>query len=177
MATPVDTAIDILLAKQEIRDALVRYCRGIDRLDMEMVRSAYHPGAYDDHGTYKGPVEGFIEHVGQGLRRFKATEHFIGNNLIEVRGDRAVSETYVVAYHRFAAEGDQPEKDFFFGGRYVDLFERKNGRWLISHRTVVHSWSRTDPVGEGWAAQGAFFQGDRGDRSDRVYELLKELDA
>jgi hypothetical protein len=33
--------IDQLLAKQEIYEVLVRYCRGIDRLDEELVRACY----------------------------------------------------------------------------------------------------------------------------------------
>ena len=35
-----ETAIDELLAKQEIRDALMRYSRGIDLLDPDLVKSA-----------------------------------------------------------------------------------------------------------------------------------------
>ena len=52
--TDREAAIDELLAKQEIRDALMRYSRGIDLLDPDLVKSAYHPDAYDDHGTFKG---------------------------------------------------------------------------------------------------------------------------
>ena len=59
--TDREAAIDELLAKQEIRDALMRYSRGIDLLDLELVKSAYHPDAYDDHGTFKGNAFEFAE--------------------------------------------------------------------------------------------------------------------
>ena len=49
--------------RQEIYDCLMRYCRGIDRLDRDMLLSAYHPDAVDDHGVYVGGVEGFATHV------------------------------------------------------------------------------------------------------------------
>ena len=98
-----ETAIDELLAKQEIRDALMRYSRGIDLLDPDLVKSAYHPDAYDDHGTFKGNAHEFAEHVIVGLSRLECTEHFLGNSHIEVEGDRAYSETYHVAYHRIPA--------------------------------------------------------------------------
>ena len=48
--------------RQEIYDCIMRYCRGIDRLDREVLLSAYHPDAIDDHGsTYVGGVEGFAD--------------------------------------------------------------------------------------------------------------------
>lgn len=174
--TRSDRAIEELLDKQEIRDVMMRYCRGIDRLDMDLVRSCYHPDAYDDHGTYRGDVEGFCASVSVGLGRLLATQHFVGNSLIAIKGDLAESETYVVAYHRLPAANGEPEKDFVFGGRYLDTFERRaGGPWLIAHRTVVHSWSRIDPVTERWPAEDAFVQGQRGDRSDLVYHLAERV--
>ena len=172
-----ETAIDELLAKQEIRDALMRYSRGIDLLDADLVKSAYHPDAYDDHGTFKGNAHEFAEHVIVGLSRLECTEHFLGNSLIEVEGDRAYSETYHVAYHRIPAGEDGVAKDFTWGGRYVDVFERREGGpWLILHRTVVHSWSRIDDVADSNAEMAAnFTHVARGDRSDLVYRLREVL--
>ena len=42
-------------------DCLVRYCRGVDRLDRELVLSAYHPDAIDDHGAFVGTREEFVD--------------------------------------------------------------------------------------------------------------------
>ncbi|MBT5754390.1 MAG: SnoaL-like domain-containing protein [Acidimicrobiaceae bacterium] len=39
-----------LIDKDEIRDVLMRYGRGVDRLDEELLRSCYHPDSHDDHG-------------------------------------------------------------------------------------------------------------------------------
>ena len=39
---------------QCIRDAAMRYCRGVDRLDVELIKSAYWEGATDDHGVFVG---------------------------------------------------------------------------------------------------------------------------
>jgi hypothetical protein len=66
-------ALDRLLAKTEITDVVARYARGIDRLDMELVRSCYHPSARDDHGTFKGSVEDFVEWLPDQLARFEST--------------------------------------------------------------------------------------------------------
>src|SRR5580698_10968530 len=48
-----------LTDRQEILDCLNRYCRGLDRLDPELIASAYHPDAVDNHYTFVGGVAAF----------------------------------------------------------------------------------------------------------------------
>jgi len=43
--TLLEKAITELVDERDIRNVLTRYCRGIDRIDMELVRSCYHPDA------------------------------------------------------------------------------------------------------------------------------------
>lgn len=165
----LEANVDELLSRQQIHDVLLRYVRGIDRLDFDLVRSCYHPDATDDHGTYKGDVEGFVAHVGQGLRRFEATMHFLGSPLIVLAGERATSETYCVAYHRSPA-GQAPQTDLVVGVRYLDRLERRAGQWRIADRRVAFEWSRIDPVAERWTFPPEFVLGRR-DREDFVYQL------
>lgn len=61
MGADIESLVRELKDRQDIRDCLVRYCRGVDRFDREMVRSAYHPDAMDDHGDFVGGVENFID--------------------------------------------------------------------------------------------------------------------
>jgi len=58
-----ETALQRLLDKDAIRDCIHRYCRGIDRADEAALLSSYWPDAYDNHGAYAGPVEGFFDRV------------------------------------------------------------------------------------------------------------------
>jgi hypothetical protein len=44
-----------LVDRADILDCVQRYARGIDRHDVELVASCYHPDAIDDHGLYVGP--------------------------------------------------------------------------------------------------------------------------
>jgi len=141
--------IETLLAKQEITDVVYRYARGIDRMDFEFVRSCYHPDAYDDHGSFKGTVDEFIEMAKEFMPRWTATMHFMGNVLVDqVDRDFARAETYAVAYHRREFP-DKEGKDDVFGIRYVDRFERRNSQWLIAHRVVATEWRRVEPVPSG----------------------------
>ncbi|MEM8745553.1 MAG: nuclear transport factor 2 family protein [Actinomycetota bacterium] len=159
----METRVQELLDRQAIGDVLVRYARGIDRLDMELVRSCYHSDARDSHGSFSGTVDEFIAWVEPALiERFESTMHFLGNTVIDLDGDRAHVETYCVAMHRLR---EQPT-DWLAGVRYVDVFERRAGEWRIADRTVVFDWARTAPGGESFEAE--YLLGTR-DRSDVSY--------
>src|SRR5882724_2908499 len=45
-------ALRQLLDRQAILDCLHRYTRGVDRLDRQLLLSAYHADAIDDHGLF-----------------------------------------------------------------------------------------------------------------------------
>ena len=119
--------IDDLVAQQEIRDVLIRYTRGIDRMDTELVLSCYWPGAFDDHGAFQGTAEDFAVWVQDVLAYFDVTMHFIGNQLVEFDdADTAWVETYGMSVHRSAS--DEPHLNLTTGFRFVDRFERRGAR-------------------------------------------------
>ncbi|MCU1395689.1 MAG: nuclear transport factor 2 family protein [Ilumatobacteraceae bacterium] len=166
---PADaSSIERLLAEHEIRTVCLRYCRGIDRRRMDIVRDCYHPDALDEHGDFLGTVDEFIAHATTSLTKFVSTVHFVGNILVEVDGDRARSECYTVASHRLAARGERPARDHVVGLRYIDDFERRAGHWRIADRVCVFDWTRTDPVVDGWDFTDAFRLG-RVDGDDVVF--------
>jgi hypothetical protein len=170
-----EAAITELLIKDEIRDIMLRYARGVNRLDGELVKSCFHPDATENHGTFRGPASEFAEGLPDGLRKgFQFTFHFLGNSLIEIQGNRASHESYFVGYHRLHPEPDGTEKDVLFGGRYLAVNEsRDGGPWLIARRTVVHDWSRVDRVTEKWPTTDSFEQGvHTGGNADLVFHLL-----
>jgi len=155
-------AVEELLAQQEIRDVLARFCRGVDRGDVELVRSCYHADAYDDHGSYKGDVDGLCEAVHALVRHTVRTQHTLGQTLVELDGEAATAESYVTAHHRLPARDGRPESDLFVGARYLDRFERREGEWRIARRGVVHSWSRRVEAAPPWPGADAILQSGRG---------------
>ena len=161
--------IDDLVAQQEIRDVLIRYTRGIDRTDRELVLSCYWPGAHDDHGAFQGTVEEFVEWLGV-LAYYDSTMHFIGNQLVEVDGDTAHAESYCVAYHRRSERDGEEAHDLVLGLRYVDRMERRNGEWRIADRRCAFDWSRRDPIVGEWNFPPEALRGRR-DREDPVYRV------
>jgi len=158
--------------RRQIHEAVLRYCRGIDRLDMDLVRSVYHPGGIDHHTGFSGPIEKFIEWVSGALRQFDGTMHLIGNHFVEGPGDAAVSETYGSAVH-WGSPRDDPRRNFTSGFRYIDHFEKRDGRWAIVERWAVREWTRSD------AGRYMPKEGDgpapRRDRDDIVYAVRARI--
>ena len=167
-----ERALEELLIKQEISDVMMRYCRGVNRLQMDLVRACFHPDAWEDHGAYRGPANVFLNGLEAGLRSFDRTFHFVGNQLVEIEGNRAAHEAYFISLNRLKAGADGVQKDVMFGGRYVGVLEsRDGGPWLIAERTVIQDWHRIEPVTEQWPAAMAFLPGVAGP-DDLVFHLL-----
>ena len=150
-----------------IRRVVLRYCRGIDRMDRDLVRDCYHPDASDSHGSFSGGVEEFLTWVWRVLGRYTMTMHYIANQLIEPLGpDRARCESYGMAVHR--TEGGEPRGNLTTGFRYVDDFERRAGEWRIARRVATTEWVRAVAEDEWWPVPPGMLTGRR-DRGDAVY--------
>jgi len=161
--------------RQDIYDAVMRYCRGVDRLDMELMKSAYHPGGIDHHTGFSGNVDDYATWVSAALRRFKGTMHLIGNHMVEIDGDRAVVDSYGNAIH-WGDPPDDPRINFTTGFRYVDHMERRDGRWAIVERWAVREWTRSD-AGRFVAKEGVGPSPGRDATiaDDPVYKLKQKL--
>lgn len=145
----MDTELELVVAESAIRRIVNRYARGVDRRDFDLVRSCYHPDAVEDRGPgrYCGDVEGFVEWLREQLSGYASSSHHIGTQNMEIDGDVAHVESYCLALHRTAATGDAPAMDRVIPCRYMDRFERREGRWLIAARTNVYDPGREDAVG------------------------------
>ena len=153
--------------EREIRRRLHDYCRGIDRLDAELVASAYFADAIDDHGSFKGLGVDFANYAVKALRgHAEATQHMIGAPVIDFLSPTSAHvETYVQAVHS-CRDGEGPFLERF-GGRYVDRFELRDGDWKIADRLLLHEWNSKDRVTLAW--QPDRFTNGRRDRTDPAY--------
>ena len=165
----MDAKSQELQDKAEIREVHMRYCRGIDRMDFDLVRSCYHPDAIDRHGAFEGSVEGFIKWAGEVLPLFDSTMHFTGNQYVKVEGKVAFAEHYAQAFHRTKPADGKPAADWIVNVRYVDRLEKRDNEWRIADRIVVYDSERTIPVSTDSAPLGDWNYGRR-DRNDPSYE-------
>jgi hypothetical protein len=170
--------LSILLAERAIHRVILRYCRGVDRMDRELVRSCYHDGATDSHGSFSGTVDEYLVWVWRVLGRYTMTMHFLGNVLVEVdpeRPDRARSETYGIAFHRTTGGPDAGNLTTAF--RYIDDFALRPvgpglpAEWRIARRVATTEWVRVDRPEDHWPIPEGMLRGSR-DRTDPVYRPL-----
>jgi len=182
----IEARLRLVEDRQAIHDAIVRYCRGVDRNDPDLVLSAFHDDAIDNHF---GVVLPFREAIGTlKAARSGSTSppskttsmHNICNVLIELDGDKARCESYVIVMVRIPQ--DRGAVDWLHAGRYVDLFERRNGAWRIAYRTVVYDLERFDevvPAPDGLSQARYLENAIRGKRGpgDFSYDIFKSPDA
>jgi hypothetical protein len=122
-----------LLDRQRIWECMLRYARGMDRLDKDLTLSAYHPGAIEDHGGRLGPHEQFVADVLEFHRsREERTLHILSNHSCEIEGDTAHTETYVRCFSVMPAGTNR-----LSFGRFVDRLEKRGGRWGIVSRVSL----------------------------------------
>ncbi|MDX2157103.1 MAG: nuclear transport factor 2 family protein [Hyphomicrobiaceae bacterium] len=176
-------SFDRIADRLAIQDLMARYAQGVDRRDWEKVRSTFHPDAYDDHGDYRGGVDGFIEWVRQRHAQIPQSMHFLGNCSIEFTGpDTALAETYYIARQTYGGDAERARAMLGAGarpgpmeaeiwGRYIDIVERRNGSWRTVRRTVAFEVlqaqpSTSLPLGAAWA------QAKR-DADDPLYAMRK----
>lgn len=146
----VEQQLRTLLDKEQIRDVLYRYARGVDRKDLELLKSCYHEDAIDAHWSFIGNGRDFAREILEPhqMGQVPVFKHFITNVLIELDGDRAFcessylfSQTISLTRRRQAALTSE--------GRYLDIFERRAGEWRILRRLLVPesgNWSLPVPT-------------------------------
>jgi hypothetical protein len=175
-SAPSMARIQELLDENDIREKLYRYCRGADRFDAGLISSVYWPDAWDEHGpagTLRG-VECADVLIGRMRATYKLQQHHLTNILIDLRGDTAYVESYLLSFLVIERNGRDVTRSL--GGRYVDRFERRKGEWRIAHRVMVHDWSRLDDVVEDWPpGKLNFVQGERGDH-DMAYTIERGVE-
>jgi len=135
--------------RQAITDVLHARARASDRGDVALAHACYHDGATERHGDIVGSA---AEVIDKGLTTARPEDgvahmfHTLSNILIQFESaSTAFVESYHVCYGEVRSP-DGPPLDHAIGGRYLDRFECREGRWAIAHRDVVFDWSRQDPV-------------------------------
>jgi len=165
--------LQAMMDRDEIRQVIYRYCRGIDRRRSDIVRDCYHPDATDDHGEYRGGIDGFVDYVERTMTIWESTNHFVGNILIELDGDRARVESYAIAFHHMAAKGAKPIRELIARIRYIDDFERRDGAWRIAARLSLVDATRRDELTD-WVLGPEYTRGSIDDTDPVFWPSIAE---
>jgi SnoaL-like domain len=167
------------MSRLEDKDAIwqcaLRYTRGLDRLDLDLFRSAYWDDAQTCHGHVNGSVDDFLNWwlPMQGNR--EVGQHALSNHWVQFDGaDGADAETYFLASIKNLDSGVVE----LLNGRYVDRFERRGGEWRIQTRILIFEWQATVDAS---AMAGRLLHNHKGSRDamDASYErpVVARLDT
>jgi hypothetical protein len=166
--------VRLLLAERDIKKVVLRYCRGIDRMDLAMVRSCYHADAQDHHGNFAGGVDEALGWVWDVLATYASTVHLVANMLIEFDPETpelARCESYGMALHFDGGEGGR--RGQALGFRWIDDLEYRaspsgGAQWRFSRRVATTEWIRRFADDEFSTIPDRFLRGRR-DLQDPVY--------
>ena len=158
-----------------IQDVLYRHCRGVDRADAVLLKSAYWPEAEVAYGAYNGPAHPFCENLPTTITKYAATQHRVTNTIVDFKDNDAVVESYVMAHH-YSAQPDEADVEMTYLGRYIDHMQRRGDYWKIMFRWVVMDWNQN--VQATAILKGAPFDGlARGQRlpGDPLYQMQNDI--
>lgn len=160
-----EAGIREMLDEHLIRKVLSRYWRGVDRRDVEMIISAFHPDAVDHHAGKDNLAHDFARAAMERMPQLSpgGTQHRVANISIEVDGDRAWGEAYYHAIHN----AENQINELF--GRYIDRFERRDGEWKIAERWAVLDFTQTSPRAPHPAENNPATLRGRHDKTDLSY--------
>lgn len=157
----MDADLQEMLDHHRIRKTLAEYCRGSDRCDEALMAGIYARESWDDHGIVQAPGDAFARIMcGMVVETTETMTHLLGQSSIAVRGDEVGAETYFIAVAREATP-DGTGRCCQLGGRFVDRLVREDGRWKVSHRTVVRDWSVAIPMTHDWESSNTLTPGAR----------------
>ena len=128
-----------LADRQAIMDCAVRFSRGVNRRDPELLKSVFHPDAVDDHGLFVGNRDDFVSWIDTVYDRIAVTQHFVTNQTVDIDGDTAHAETYWIVANVLKGGVSVVLR----GGRYIDRLERRRGTWAIVERVCLIEWNCT----------------------------------
>lgn len=138
-------SLQLLADKQAISEVIYRYCRSVDRLDIPLGHTVWHEDGIADYGdVYCGDGRGVIDLICAQHQHTLYHSHQVSNILIELDGDRAGSESYVIANLRMQ-HGDAL-KQMTVWSRYIDTWSRRAGVWAIDKRIAVRDFDEIRDV-------------------------------
>lgn len=141
------TALQTLLAKDAIRELAMLYSRGVDRKDVELLKTLYTKDGTDYHADrFRGSADDYIKFLERSLPHMRMSSHNICNHLISVRGDEADGEVYAVAFH-VIPDGKGGFAEDFMCVRYIDRYRKEaDGRWRFVTRVVTFDHHTVRPL-------------------------------
>ena len=140
MDETTDSYAASLMDKAAVREVLESYFHGLDAREESRLAACFTEDAVATH--HKGSDSEFALTGGAAIASyfcrlmgaFTATNHTLGNSVIQVSGDKANADTFAIA--TVVIEGRVRVR----GIKYVDELVRTSRQWRICKRTHIQLW-------------------------------------
>lgn len=111
----------------EIRRLIDSWSLWRDTGDFDRVAETWHEDGRMSTTSGEGPAVDFIANARRAHAAGLDVAHINGGTFVDIAGDRAVAESRITLTMRATVEGVLC--DLECRGRFIDLLERRNGRW------------------------------------------------
>jgi ketosteroid isomerase-like protein len=155
--------LQVIEDRQQIEQVWSRYAQALDTADAAAYSSLFTNDAYleVDGQVYKGKekIRDLIKDIRSKLeidklpsdehgRKFGPIRHIVSGLIVDLRGNKATSESY---WTEIITEGKQADgigkpPSVLKMGRYDDEFVKQNGKWLFSRRVITGDLSMAKPA-------------------------------
>ena len=139
-----DAATHEIIKRTEIRELVEKWVMYRDAADWDNFRTVWADDGRMMATWFWGPAEEFIKVSIKGFERGIYILHFLGGSLVEIEGDRAVAQTKMTISQRGDVHG--VECDIVCTGRFYDLIERRNNKWVVVLRQPIYERDRMIPL-------------------------------
>ena len=142
MVSVSDDRLEALIDRQAVVDLAVRYATALDTKDWTLLATCFVPDAVAIYST-RGRVEGYpgIEEVCRGaLGPLTASQHLLGNHVVELDGDEGRASCYFQAQH--VLSGTEGGDTYIVAGTYRDRVVRTPEGWKIAERQLTVLWTQ-----------------------------------
>lgn len=161
--------------RMQIHDVLYRYCRAIDRIQVQSLETeVFHADALINKTGEPVPLAVWIAEVATRHPGVPRASHMVMNPIVEFTGpDSAFVESWCLASERHPEAGGIVDR--VFRVRYGDRFERRGGLWRIARRTFVMDHVMSLPLDTALDPAAAVRVEGRRDAGDPLVQQRKEL--
>jgi hypothetical protein len=133
-----------MIEKLTLREMIENWVVWRDARMWDKFRSLWHDDGIMMATWTQGTGDQFIEMSKQGFAKGVRILHFLGGSNIEVRGNRAFTQTKMKIAQR--ARVHDVLCDVVCTGRFCDFWEKRGGRWGLVLRQPIYEEDRMDPV-------------------------------
>ena len=133
-----------LIDRLAIRDVVENWVLWRDAGDWERFATVWHDEGRMNATWFQGHYKDFIRVTQEGWAKGVSILHFLGGMTIDLKGDRAFTQTKMTISQRGPVDGVLC--DVVCTGRFCDFLEKRGGKGGFVLRQPIYEKDRVDPV-------------------------------